>query len=1574
MTVNDPGYKEEDSSRMTPPPPLACEVENCGYSTEEGIPSHELRIERLKLHHQQRHNQQINPKVNLPKPAQLPRPELPEEASEQEWLQWKSKWERYKRSCLQGVESKMVVDQLMACCSKDLEDTIWKQVGGNLDTEKELLDVMKKLGVKRRNVLLNKVSFFDMSQNQDEKVKHYVARLRGQAATCNFSVTEGTKDYSEQMIQHQLIRGLSDQDIQEHVLAHAATDEGAKMDLDTTVRLIEAKELGKADSEVLHKSSHANKMSEYQKVKNQPKDQGGSDQPCSFCKKKGHGSRAPIKIRKSSCPAWDKECGNCGKLGHFKEVCRSKRKNEAGALKAVEGNEVDASRDTEGGVLGSISNSVNFCKLEVREDRKGRVQVVDHYEYVKSSKQFIRRRPEKHPSVIVEAEVCMTAYDQLGLKRPNLSMKVSSYTQEGSRQMGKKLNTGQVRRKAASLPDTGAQMCVTGLNVVYGLGLRKSDLFKVKTGVSAANNGKLTVLGGVFLTFTIQGETTSQLVYVTEEATCVFLSKAACRDLAIIHPDFPEIGGHITPTVSGCTATENEDDDGAPCTCPKRTRAPAPPTIPFRVEDTEECRVKLEEFILDYYKASAFNQCERQPLPLMDGHPPLELHVEEGAKPYSVHKARPVPLHWHKGVKEGLDRDCSLGVLEQVPMGDPEEWCAAMHIAAKKNGDPRRTIDFQRLNKACKRQTHAVEAPFHQASAVPANTKRTVLDAWNGYHSVPLKEEDRSKTTFITPWGRYRYKTAPQGFLAAGDAYTARYDRIIADFQDVKKCVDDSILWANTLEEIFNHTCKYISHCAEAGISFNPTKFRFGADEVEFLGFQLTKDGVQPTEKYIDSIRDFPEPKDITGARSWFGLINQVNYAYSESDLMEPFRPLLKPGTKFVWTEELAQAFKSSKAKIIEAVKRGVKNFKMGRPTCLATDWSKVGLGFALLQKTCGCSDVVPTCCKGGWELTYAGSRFTTSAESRYHPVEGEALSSAWALHKTRHFTLGCKALVLAVDHKPLLKILGDRELGEIDNPRILNFKEKTLRWNFKVVHVPGVLHKIADATSRSPVGNTDRSKACNTLMISTEDLDESIREGTNAGLCSIGGRSIEALSWDTLNRESGCDGTISDLRMLIMEGLPEVKEEWPKHLQDFYARREELTCVDNVVMLGSRAVIPRALRKIATEILHSGHCGVAGMSERAREVMFWPRMTEDIEAARAECRTCIRIAPSQPSAPPTELPTPEYPFQQVSTDYFEVSGKHYMVFVCRYSNWLSVYHSKSGKTTELLTVLRRYMGTFGVMEELATDGDTVYTSKEAQEFFKRFNIKHRVSSSYFPHSNQRAETAVKAAKRMIQENTGPNGSLDTDAFLSALLMHRNTPSAALKMSPSEVVFGRKIRDLLPVKEGQLKMNPEWHSQLQMRDAAMARRHAKRGQDLEEHTRKLRRLKVGEVVSIQDQKGNNSKRWNCTGTIVEVKEFDQYVIQVDGSGRLTIRNRKFLRPLITFKDDLKEQNNQEAVKETQPRRSVRLTEKNGRAMMITCREVKDEFASAPVFFRPWEQLSSEQARPRTTPYPAPAPK
>ena len=87
----------------------------------------------------------------------------------------------------------------------------------------------------------------------------------------------------------------------------------------------------------------------------------------------------------------------------------------------------------------------------------------------------------------------------------------------------------------------------------------------------------------------------------------------------------------------------------------------------------------------------------------------------------------------------------------------------------------------------------------------------------------------------------------------------------------------------------------------------------------------------------------------------------------------------------------------------------------------------------------------------------------------RYAPIEGECLSAAWALEKTNCFTLGGPALYLAVDHKQLLKVLGDKHLEGIDNPCLFSLKENTLRYRFKCIHVPGNEHNGTDFTSRYP-------------------------------------------------------------------------------------------------------------------------------------------------------------------------------------------------------------------------------------------------------------------------------------------------------------------------------------------------------------------------------------------------------------------------------------------------------------------------------------------------------------------------
>ena len=83
--------------------------------------------------------------------------------------------------------------------------------------------------------------------------------------------------------------------------------------------------------------------------------------------------------------------------------------------------------------------------------------------------------------------------------------------------------------------------------------------------------------------------------------------------------------------------------------------------------------------------------------------------------------------------------------------------------------------------------------------AVPGNTVKTVLDNWHGYHSIPLHKDDKHLTPFITLYGRYRYKTVPQGFISAGDGYTHLMDLIVDEMTHFEHCIDDSILWDNDI-------------------------------------------------------------------------------------------------------------------------------------------------------------------------------------------------------------------------------------------------------------------------------------------------------------------------------------------------------------------------------------------------------------------------------------------------------------------------------------------------------------------------------------------------------------------------------------------------------------------------------------------------------------------------------------------------------------------------------------------------------------------------------------------------------
>jgi hypothetical protein len=1043
---------------------LQCET--CGHKTRPGTLEQMLQL--LLIHERSRHPVpapvpvQAQPQQHaggaVAKTQKIERPVIKTGIGEDDFQFFESEWKCYKRAC-KLTDAAEIRDQLRCCCDADLKRDLYRSLGSSIDssTEAQMLKEIKNLAVISRSNPVNMVKLLNLMQEREEPVRAYLARIKGAASVCTLTVDctkEGCDEkvsYADKIIQHTLVKGLADQETQKEVLG--ATKE---KNLDDTVLFVEARESSKRSVDELSSGSLASgqvgKLSVYQHTKKKELVEKGDTEDrskCKYCNKVGHGSAPNISVRKNACPAWDKSCKKCEKIGHFSNVCRENvEKVKAEAVKTKHTDEDDPTPMLHSVKLSSLSDlEGNVCQIKITEP-------IPHL--VEHDGKFVVAKPANQPKLMVEMQVDVAAYEEHGL--------ICKLGKQWTKKNGKLL----APPKDFLTTDTGAQVDCVNKARLKKLGLTEKHLLKTQLNLDCANETSAGVLGAFFALVSSKSlsgkkKTVRVLVYVIKVGGNL-MSETTLKKLGVLPDSFPTCGEYeqdAKDTIAQLLAVstgmgellqpvgECDHESEIPCQCPRREFVDPPNSMPYQA--TLE---KLEDWLKDYYASSAFNICKRQTMPSTAG-PPMRIHTRSDVVPCVVHKPSPVPLHWRAQVRAGLDADVRRGVLGKVPPDTPVTWCTRMVLQPKKNGNVRRTIDLHALSKAGIRETHHTRSPFIRvACSVPSQTYKSTLDCVDGYHGVPLAEEDQHKTTFITDWGRFYYKRTPHGYGSSNDGYTHRTDDILdgcpgkPEQQDFEKIVDDIIQWSNDIETSFFRISNVLSHCNKNGMIFSPEKFNFAKTEVEYVGLVLGTSSIKPTEKYLSSIIDFPTPTNVTDIRSWFGLINQVAYCFSKSSVMLPFRELLSPSSTFLWTQELEKAFQASKDEIVRLVEYGVKMYNPQLPTCLSPDFCQTGLGWVLQQKTCRCVAMTPVCCPGGWRLVLAGGRFTKKAETKYHPTEGEALAVVYGLESSKYYTLGCQNLFVATDHKPLLGIFNDRALDTIENPRIQKFKERTLGWS----------------------------------------------------------------------------------------------------------------------------------------------------------------------------------------------------------------------------------------------------------------------------------------------------------------------------------------------------------------------------------------------------------------------------------------------------------------------------------------------------------------------------------------------
>ena len=247
------------------------------------------------------------------------------------------------------------------------------------------------------------------------------------------------------------------------------------------------------------------------------------------------------------------------------------------------------------------------------------------------------------------------------------------------------------------------------------------------------------------------------------------------------------------------------------------------------------------------------------------------------------------------------------------------------------------------------------------------------------------------------------------------------------------------------------------------------------------------------------------------------------------------------------------------------------------------------------------------------WKITLVGSRFTRATESRYAPVEGETLAAADALEKARYFVLGCDNLIIAVDNKPL-KLLGDRSLENIPNARLKILKEKTLRYRFQMMYVPGPNHRAADAVSRHPTGDPETkvliddvasispTYVCDTLNLpacihinncnTTRDdtPDDNALESILYSPAVSSVSTLQSVTWDKVRTATSNDDNMLRLVKVIEAGIPDSCNALPLPLREYYPFRDQVSTVDCVAIFKDRIVIPPSLRQDILTALHAVH------------------------------------------------------------------------------------------------------------------------------------------------------------------------------------------------------------------------------------------------------------------------------------------------------------------------------------------------------------------------------------------------
>lgn len=781
---------------------------------------------------------------------------------------------------------------------------------------------------------------------------------------------------------------------------------------------------------------------------------------------------------------------------------------------------------------------------------------------------------------------------------------------------------------------------------------------------------------------------------------------------------------------------------------------------------------------------SDFNPKDKYPelfqgVGLMKGHK-IKLHIDPTVQPVAQ-KHRRIPFHLRKQVEGEIQSLLDQDIIE--PATGPTPWVSPIVVVPKPKapGKVRICVDMRAVNKAVLRERHIAPTLDDIVEQLNGSTVFSKIDLKSGYHQLEIEEESRHITTFSTHQGLFRYKRLNFGISSASEVFQNTIAQVLAGIPGALNISDDIIIHGKDQQDhdaASDAVCKQLLY---RGLTANPEKCEFNKDSLDFYGFVVGKSGMTPDPEKVQGIQELEAPSDPSEVRSFLGMTGYCsrfipNYATTTA----PLRELIRKDVKWTWEPRHQEAVETLKSALESAPVLAY--FDPAKDTEIVVDASPVGLGAVLAQVDAGERKVV----------AYA-SRSLTETEQRYSQTEREALGVVYGLEHFHLYTYG-SAVTVVTDHKPLTYIFNN----PLSKPpaRIERWSLRIDQYNPKIVYRPGKDNP-ADYMSRHPRRGSKQSTPQEQKV--AEEYINFVADHTTPKAVCLEEVKLATSEDSVLQKVIGYirTGTWYKLKADIY-GCAESQD-----LRGYYTVRDELSVHDegNLILRGTRLVIPKSLQSRIVDIAHEGHQGVVKTKALMREKVWYPGMGGQVEEKVLSCMACQMATPTVTREPLKMSPLPEFPFDEISIDFASVDGETLLVVVDDYSRFPIVEIVTTTSAGATIPKLHNIFATFGVPRVVKSDNGPPFNGSEFKRFSDIMGFHHRKVTPLWPQANGEVERFVKTLKKAVKaaKAVGKNWRKEINIFL---MSYRNTPHTTTGVAPSMLMFKRVSRNKLPSVDG----------------------------------------------------------------------------------------------------------------------------------------------------------------------------